>query len=92
MSEQPLIENQQANVEALAQQFRDMAARLVLNGDKNFGGAFVVVPPAAGEPIHTLILDGNQDPAQFWAILKTKAEMALAGLDEQMRNQTAFRR
>ena len=92
MNEQPLIENQQANIETLAQQFLDMAARLKLNGDKNFGGAFVVVPPSGGDPIQTLILDGKQDPAQFWAILKTKAEMALAGLDEQQRNQQAFRR
>jgi len=88
---QPLIENPQ-DINALAKKFTEMAEAMSLNGNRNFGGAFVVVPPQGGEPINTLILDSNQDPAQFWAILKTKAEMALAGLDEQQRNQTGFGR
>ena len=86
---QPLIENQN-DVHELAKKFTDMAEAMQLNGNRNFGGAFVVVPPAGGDVIHTLILDSGQDVAQFWALLKTKAEMALAGLDEMQRNQAGF--
>jgi hypothetical protein len=86
MSEQ-LIEGQTANINTLAQELRSMADSLILNGPASFGGCFVVLPPMGGDPIKTLILDSKQDPAQFWAILKTKAEMALAGLDEIARAQ-----
>jgi hypothetical protein len=92
MSE-PLIQEDPNSPGALAQRFRDMADRMVLNGDKAFGGSFVIVPPKdGGAPIETLILDAKQDPAQFWAIVETKAKMALAGLDELSRNQQAVTR
>ena len=87
-----LIEGQKTDPESLAKELRDMADRLVLNGPDSFGGCFVVLPPMGGEPIKTLILDSKQDPAQFWSILKTKAEMALMGLDEISRNQQGYRR
>jgi len=82
---QPLIDGQTADIKALADELRSMADSMELNGPASFGGCFVVLPPMGGEPIKTLILDSKQDPAQFWAILKTKAEMALASLDEQSR-------
>lgn len=82
-----LIEGQTTDITALAKELRDMADRLELNGSGSFGGCFVILPPKGGEPIKTLILDSNQDLAQYWSILKTKAEMALMGLDEMARNQ-----
>lgn len=76
----------------LAKQLRQMADRMETNGNDSFGGCFVVLPPMGGEPLKTLILDSKQDPAQFFAILKTKCEIALASLDETQRNQQGYGR
>ena len=78
-----LIDRDRTDIEKMAQAFRDMADRIVLNGESSFGGAFVIVPPAkGGDPIQTIILDANQDVAQFWSIVQTKAQMALAQLEQ----------
>lgn len=90
MSE-PLIPDK-SDVKALADRFRAMADKIELNGITEFGGAFVIIPPAPGEAIETFVMDKNQDPAQFFVILKTKAEMALAGLDQIHQNQGFARR
>ena len=87
---EPLIPGT-TDVKELAKELREMADRMEKNADADFGGAFVVIPPAGGEIIKTLILDNKQDPAQYWAMLKTKCEMALAGLDEMARNTRVFR-
>lgn len=92
MSE-PLIQNQEKTVEVLAQLFVAMSDRMVLNKDGAFGGAFVIVPPKdGGDPIETLVLDSRQDPAMFWMLLKTKAEMQIAQIDQLARNQGPFAR
>lgn len=75
--------------------FTAMAQRIVANQQHGspFGGAFVVVPPwNGGKAIETLILDAQQQPAQFWSILKTRCDIELARLDEAARNMQAFRR
>lgn len=90
MNDVPLVEVGKLEAETLAERFDVMAERIRLNKDDSFGGAFVIVPPlGGGEPIETLVLDREQDPAQFWAILKTKAEMHLAALDQLARSQQA---
>ncbi len=90
---QPLIIDNKPDAKAIAGIFRAMADTIELNGAGAFGGAFVVVPPAnGGEPVHTLILDGSQDPAQFWGILKTKSDIALASVEQVVRNQRGFGR
>lgn len=87
MSE-PLINEGKNTAEDLAKIFTAMAEKLRLNGDTQFGGAFVIVPPVnGGDPIQTLILDAAQDPAQFWSIVKTKADIMLGSLDERTRQQ-----
>lgn len=91
MAEQ-LIEGQEVSIETQAALLRSMADRLILNGPNGFGGCFVIIPPDGAESITTLILDSKQDQAQFFAILKTKAEMALQALDEQARQAGGFRR
>lgn len=91
----PLIEGQEGNVKVIADRFRQMADKLELNGLSDFGGAFVVVPPVhsdGGDAIETLILDSQQDPAQFWSILKTKAEIVLSQMADKQRQGQAFRR
>lgn len=68
--------------------FTRMADLIQRNGfQSDFGGAFVVVPPGRTEPLSTYILDPKQDPAQFWALLQTKAQLALDEIDQQRRQQ-----
>lgn len=64
--------------------FTDMAAQIELNDGKNFGGAFVIVPPGEdAEPHVMLMLDNAQNPAVFWATLQTRAQLALQELDKK---------
>ena len=87
---QPLIDENKRDAKTIANLFRAMADTIELNGDGAFGGAFVVIPPTnGGDPVHTLILDASQDPAQFWGILKTKSDIALASVEQLARNQQA---
>lgn len=69
--------------------FTRMADLIQRNGfNSDFGGAFVVVPPGEGsEPLSTYVLDPKQDPAQFWALLQTKAQLALDEIDQKRRQQ-----
>ena len=88
-----LIQPLDRSPETLAKLFDDMAAKIRLNKDNAFGGAFVIIPPeTGGDPIVTLILDSKQDPSQFFMLLKTKAEIQIASLDALARNQQAFQR
>lgn len=92
MSE-PLIQSKDNSVETLSRRFDAMGERMRHNKDSAFGGAFVICPPTAegSEPIDTLILDSKQDIAQFWILLKAKAEQELSQLAQVQRNQGAFR-
>lgn len=67
--------------------FADMVARLIANGPEAFGGAFVIVPPQGGEPISTLIIDPSGSVAQFWSLVKAKAELALAEIEQKDRQR-----
>ena len=79
------------NLPTAPQRFRAMADAIERN--TNFGGAFVVVPPAeGGAPLETLIIDSQQDPAQFWNMLITKAQMMVADLDAKQRSAFGGRR
>jgi hypothetical protein len=86
-----LIAQPDRSPEAFAKLFDEMAAKIRLNKDNAFGGAFVIIPPPenGGEPIQTLILDSKQDAGQFFTLLKTKAEAQILALDHQARNQQA---
>jgi hypothetical protein len=74
------------SVEVRAKLFEDMAAQIRLNRNAKFGGAFLVVPPADGEPFSSLML--NQDAAGvFWGALKSLVEMALVDIERTARTQ-----
>ena len=84
MSDEPPSES-----EKRALLFEDMARQIRLNKDAKFGGAFLVVPPADGEPFSSIML--NQDePSIFWSTVKTLADIAMAALDP--RNSQGFQR
>lgn len=88
-----LIQKDDRSAETMAKLFDDMAAKIRLNKEHPFGGAFVIVPPEnGGEPFQTLILDAKQDPAQFFTLLKVKSEAQITMLDQAARNQNAFPR
>jgi hypothetical protein len=71
--------------------FEQMAAQIRLNEGAKFGGAFLVIPPADGEPFSSLML--NQDEASiFWGAVKTLAEVAMQALDIASRQQGFQRR
>lgn len=84
MSEQ-LIEGQQADIKKLADELREMADRVEMNGPAAFGGCYVVIPPVPGTVLKLLVLRNTQNPATFWGTLKTEAQMAIDSLDDQAR-------
>ena len=67
--------------------FEAMAAQIRLNKDSKFGGAFLVCPPADGEPFSSIMLN-QEEPSIFWGAVKTLAEVAMQALDP--RNQQGF--
>lgn len=72
----------------LSQPFTDMAARIDLNAEQGFGGAFVIVPPGEEpKPRVLLMLDNAGNPAMFWAALQTTAQIALQDLQNEDQQQ-----
>ena len=72
--------------------FQQMAERIRHNAGSQFGGAFVIVPPAeGGNPMETLILDNSANPAQFWMILQARSKMELARIEDEERHGLAVR-
>jgi hypothetical protein len=69
--------------------FRTMAAKIDLNRDNGFAGAFVIVPPAqdgaGSEPQAALILDESHDEAVFWSMIMTKCQIALKDIEDRER-------
>jgi hypothetical protein len=70
------------------QAFRSMADKIATNIDNGFGGAFVIVAPD-GAAHDLLVLDNAQNPAIFWSLVKTRAEIALAEAEAEQRNGQA---
>lgn len=59
--------------------FVAMAERINLNADQSFAGAVCIVPPNGEPPVEILLLTAP-DPAMFWSLIKTKAEVAIQEL------------
>jgi ADP-ribose pyrophosphatase YjhB (NUDIX family) len=57
-----------------------MASRIDLNALEDFSGAVVIVPPGDGEAVEILLLKNAQNPAMFWSLVKTQAEIAIQEL------------
>jgi hypothetical protein len=71
--------------------FTDMAARIDLNAEEGFGGAFVIVPPGEEpKPRVLLMLDNAESPAMFWAALQTTAQIALQELAKEEEQNAGF--
>jgi len=74
--------------EVRAQLFEQMAAKIRLNKDSKFGGAFLVIPPGDGEPFSAIFLEQEEQPI-FWGAVKSLSEVAMATLDKI--NRQGFR-
>ena len=75
----------------LSQAFTDMAARVNLNAEQGFGGAFVIVPPGeGGKPEVMLILDNSGDAAVFWGSVMTRCQIALENLKQEQEQAAGF--
>lgn len=70
---------------------REMAARLELNKDDLFGGAFVLFPPQ-GEAIVHLSLNGHTSKAEFFAFLKSQIDQVCSLIAQQEQEDRAFGR
>lgn len=76
--------------------FKDMSERIAHNEGQSFGGAYVIVPPTSNNlnisPIEVLVLDTQQDAAQFFMLLQTKIKTVLEQIDLEERKRAGFGR
>lgn len=73
-----------------AQLFRDFADKIEKNAEKDFAGAFLVVPPASDAIAGILV--GEPDIASLLGMLKTKLDVAVNKIDEEQKKMQAFGR
>ena len=82
--------------------FRSLADRLDANPSAPFGGAFLVVPPAAPDtamggvassvpPLDGVYLTSTPNPAVFWSSVSGQIEVAIATLSAQAQQQSGGR-
>lgn len=68
---------------AIADRFRKMADLIDTNGDTNFGGAFLIVPPGTADPVDGFILSDAGDADTFFLLLKTKIDVAMDAVSKK---------
>lgn len=77
----------------LSDMFVAMARKIDHNDAKDFGGAFVIVPPAgAGEPLQGLMLNNGTDLAAFWIMLQGMVNKTLEDMKQNQNNPYGIRR
>lgn len=76
-------------VSELSEAFRQIADAIDANEERPFGGAFVIIAPAAegDEPeiLSGLHIERNQNAANFWGFLKGKVDIKIMEMQEQER-------
>lgn len=83
---EPLVQQGAYDAEAVAQLFDRMAARVRLNKDSEFGGAFVLVPPTGfGDPVDSLLLNTPNASLMFWHHLKSICDQTIKTMEAQQR-------
>ena len=86
MSEEP-------KEQTVADRFRQMAERIDHNAASSFGGAYVIIPPkGAFTPWEVLVLDTQEDPAQFLMLLQAKISAMMDELRAKEAQQGGFGR
>ena len=72
--------------------FTRMADRITHNPDATFGGAVVIIPPGAGDPIELLMLDAQGDEAQFWSTILSRIQVTIQKISDRERIAQGFNR
>lgn len=72
--------------------FHAMGYRIEANDKESFGGAYVILPPGNRPPIEVLVLDSQQDAAQFFMLLQAKIKTALDQIEADERKSMVFGR
>lgn len=73
--------------------FKKMAALIEQNEGSTFGGAYVIIPPGQdAKAMEVLVLDTQQDQAQFFMLLHAKVQSALQQIDDQQRKAQMYGR
>lgn len=72
--------------------FRKIADRLDLNRSEGVSGAACIVPPGDGKRLELLLLRNEEDPAMFWHLIKTHAEIAIQELANAEQQQGMYGR
>ena len=67
----------------LAKLFRDMADKIEATEETEFGGAFVVVPPATETPICALVTASEMGADLFFLLLATQVKMLQDRVDSK---------
>lgn len=70
--------------------FRAMAEAIDLNEKKPFGGAVVIIPPGDGPAIEILTMDSREDGLQFYANIKTLADIEYNNLLKKEQEKRVF--
>lgn len=75
----------------LSAPFTEMAARIDLNVEQGFGGAFVIVPPGEEPKTRTLLmLNNTEDASMFWSSLLTTCQIALQDIAKEEEQNAGF--
>lgn len=73
-----------------AELFRDFAAKIEKNDEKDFAGAFLIIPPS-GDAISGMLV-GEADIGSFFGMVKSKFDIAINKIDEEEKKKNSFGR
>jgi hypothetical protein len=77
----------------IADKFRAMADHIEKNVDSPFGGVAMIIPPKdGGEPVEFFQIDPKPSIPEFWGLIRTKCDIAVAEYQNAQRGLQAFRR
>ncbi len=70
--------------------FRDFAAKIEKNDEKDFAGAFLIVAPS-GDAVDGILV-GTPDIASFFGMVKTKLDAVISKISDEEKKAQAFGR
>lgn len=70
--------------------FRLWADKIDKNSPEDFCGAFLIIPPT-GDPISSLLINGDKDVGTFIALVKSKIDDSISAINEAQKRNQGFR-
>ena len=74
-----------------AEKFREMAAAIERNPEEAFGGACLIISPS-GQAVSVVILDGSKEEGQFWGLVQSRCQMAVAEVQSKQQQANIYNR